>query len=126
MILYTFGEPRTGNPAFATKFEQLVGGATAQGVVHRVVNKHDVVTHIPPRDAVGTGSYHHIAQEVWLAPNGPLPSAGGAGGGAGCARARARTAALRVTSHRLPRRGAQGLGPGPRRCKAKAWDRAAC
>lgn len=70
--LYTFGQPRTGEPLFAQLFAK---AAAAQKMDHfRVVNKHDIVPHIPPVfPFANTTVYHHVANEVWLTPPNGVP-----------------------------------------------------
>eukprot|EP00039_Didymoeca_costata_P032010 m.36574 g.36574 ORF g.36574 m.36574 type:complete len:259 (+) comp9146_c0_seq1:237-1013(+) len=65
MILYTMGEPRTGNHAFMQVFEESV--KFRQGSTYRVVSKKDIVPHIPFRDMLGE-EYWHISTEAWILP----------------------------------------------------------
>ena len=75
-LYYTMGEPRVGNPTFAAAHGRAF--ATAGGRAHRVVNRRDIVPHLPPRKLVNL-SYHHIGTEVWLAPNGSTVTCDGSG-----------------------------------------------
>jgi len=53
--LYTFGEPRVGNKAFADS-------VTSLGIPHtRVVHYRDIVPHVPPH----LFGFHHSPQEIW-------------------------------------------------------------
>jgi hypothetical protein len=61
--VYTFGEPRTGNSEFAG----LVNVTTASVDRWRVVNKDDIVPHLPPRKILGQ-NYTHINSEIWMTP----------------------------------------------------------
>ncbi|KAJ9089631.1 hypothetical protein DSO57_1010791 [Entomophthora muscae] len=59
LSVYTYGQPRVGNTAFANYINSLPLRIT------RTVNKNDVVPHTPPRSATYT---HHFA-EIYLADN---------------------------------------------------------
>ena len=76
LLYYTMGEPRVGNPAFAAAHGRAF--AAAGGEAHRVVNRNDIVPHLPPRVLPGL-SYQHIPTEVWLAPNGSTAVCDGSG-----------------------------------------------
>ncbi|KAH7693818.1 Lipase [Aphelenchoides avenae] len=54
--LYTLGQPRTGDSAYANAINQLVPES------HRVVNSRDLVPHVPPYGLLG---YQHHKSEVW-------------------------------------------------------------
>ncbi|KAH7700453.1 class 3 lipase protein [Aphelenchoides avenae] len=54
--LYTLGQPRTGDSAYANAINSLVPEA------YRVVNSRDLVPHVPPYGLVG---YKHHKNEVW-------------------------------------------------------------
>ncbi|KAL3812824.1 hypothetical protein ACJIZ3_014092 [Penstemon smallii] len=57
----TFGQPRIGNAAFATYYNQLVPNTI------RVTNGHDIVPHLPPYYYYfPQKTYHHFPREVWL------------------------------------------------------------
>uniref|UniRef100_A0A6B2LE72 Fungal lipase-type domain-containing protein n=1 Tax=Arcella intermedia TaxID=1963864 RepID=A0A6B2LE72_9EUKA len=62
-ILYTFGQPRTGNPAWATWMQGFSNSTT------RVVHDKDIVPHLPPTDF----GYHHMAYEVWMEDGSSVP-----------------------------------------------------
>mmetsp|Transcript_28121 Transcript_28121/g.53227 ORF Transcript_28121/g.53227 Transcript_28121/m.53227 type:complete len:281 (+) Transcript_28121:63-905(+) len=53
--LYTFGEPRVGNTAFADAVKSLAIPHT------RVVHYRDIVPHVPPH----LMGFHHSPQEIW-------------------------------------------------------------
>ncbi|KAM3371472.1 hypothetical protein ACQJBY_018723 [Aegilops geniculata] len=58
--LMTFGQPRIGNAAFASYFEQYVPSAI------RVTHEHDIVPHLPPYFFfLPHLTYHHFPREVW-------------------------------------------------------------
>jgi len=57
---WTYGSPRTGNPAFATAHASVVP------VSWRVVNKADIVPHLPIKFL---DIYHHVSTEVWYPTN---------------------------------------------------------
>ena len=54
--VYTFGQPRVGNPTYASAHD-----AAFSGMWWRVVHYADVVPHLPP-ELLG---FHHVATEVW-------------------------------------------------------------
>ncbi|KAL6517183.1 hypothetical protein OROHE_017889 [Orobanche hederae] len=57
----TFGQPRIGNAAFASYYNQIVTDTI------RVTNGHDIVPHLPPYyHYFPQKTYHHFAREVWL------------------------------------------------------------
>uniref|UniRef100_A0A914QYJ7 Fungal lipase-like domain-containing protein n=1 Tax=Panagrolaimus davidi TaxID=227884 RepID=A0A914QYJ7_9BILA len=56
VILYTFGQPRTGDKAFATSHDSM--GMQS----YRLTHHRDMVAHVPPMNF--EGYYHHEA-EVW-------------------------------------------------------------
>ncbi|CAA0814274.1 alpha/beta-Hydrolases superfamily protein [Striga hermonthica] len=57
----TFGQPRIGNAAFASYFNQIVPDSI------RVTNGHDIVPHLPPYYYYfPQKTYHHFAREIWL------------------------------------------------------------
>ncbi|KAH7856468.1 hypothetical protein Vadar_001710 [Vaccinium darrowii] len=61
----TFGQPRIGNTAFASRYSKLVPNTI------RVTNKHDIVPHLPPYyPHVTQKTYHHFPREVWLYDSG--------------------------------------------------------
>jgi triacylglycerol lipase len=47
--VYTFGQPRVGDPAFCARYEETLGGIT-----FRCVNDRDLVPHVPPRELTQT------------------------------------------------------------------------
>uniref|UniRef100_A0A6B2LE34 Fungal lipase-type domain-containing protein n=1 Tax=Arcella intermedia TaxID=1963864 RepID=A0A6B2LE34_9EUKA len=55
-VLYTFGQPRTGNLMWAQFMSTWTNTST------RVVHNRDIVPHLPPM-AFG---YHHVPVEVWM------------------------------------------------------------
>eukprot|EP01064_Diplonema_japonicum_P018586 TRINITY_DN2728_c0_g2_i1.p1 TRINITY_DN2728_c0_g2~~TRINITY_DN2728_c0_g2_i1.p1 ORF type:complete len:284 (+),score=86.09 TRINITY_DN2728_c0_g2_i1:46-897(+) len=59
--LWTFGEPRVGNKAFAEFFYE-----KTTHPVFRMVNKKDIVPHLPLYDQF----FHHRQREVWRVENG--------------------------------------------------------
>ena len=69
----TFGEPRTGNAAFATEYSQALGGGSERRQHFRCVHADDIIPHYPFREMPAGDelleSYHHTAREVWLAEN---------------------------------------------------------
>lgn len=54
--MITFGEPRTGDKAFADTHDQLVPYS------YRVIHKRDIVSHIP---LDGQAGFHHHRNEIW-------------------------------------------------------------
>lgn len=55
----TFGQPRVGNTAFASRYSKLVPNTI------RVTNKHDIVPHLPPYyPRLTQKTYHHFPREV--------------------------------------------------------------
>ncbi|KAL6908086.1 hypothetical protein ACP4OV_002256 [Aristida adscensionis] len=59
--LITFGQPRIGNPAFASYFSKQVPKTI------RVTHQNDVVPHLPPYYYyLGEWTYHHFPREIWL------------------------------------------------------------
>ncbi|KAJ8490596.1 hypothetical protein OPV22_012317 [Ensete ventricosum] len=59
--LMTFGQPRIGNAAFATYFNEHVADAV------RVTHENDIVPHLPPYYSYfSQKTYHHFPREVWL------------------------------------------------------------
>lgn len=78
--VYTFGQPRVGDPDFCARYDAILGGIT-----FRCVNDRDPVPHLPPRElgvpaaaVVGGGPapvhYRHAGQFRWLRPDGGLSS----------------------------------------------------
>ncbi|CAD5222106.1 unnamed protein product [Bursaphelenchus xylophilus] len=66
VAIWTFGQPRVGNSEFSTYIDDTFD------VVYRVVNRRDIVPHIPPCFAKGltgcfpaTFGYYHEITEVW-------------------------------------------------------------
>jgi predicted lipase len=53
LTLYTFGEPRVGNPAFAAAMDKFVPRS------YRVVHSADLVPHVPPSDIIVAEYLHH-------------------------------------------------------------------
>lgn len=80
---YTFGEPRTGNKVFASAVAALEANYAAGAHTWRVVNKKDIVPHIPLKETLGF-TYWHQSTEVWLAPNGSTVICNGSGEDAAC------------------------------------------
>lgn len=61
VTLYTFGNPRVGNGAFADAFDALVtfpSGADGPTKAFRISHRHDIVPHVPPLEF---GFKHHRA-----------------------------------------------------------------
>ncbi|XP_031097663.1 lipase-like [Ipomoea triloba] len=57
----TFGQPRMGNAAFATGYNERVPNTI------RVTHGHDIVPHLPPYFSLfPSKTYHHFPREVWL------------------------------------------------------------
>ena len=59
--LMNFGQPRTGNIAWAQLLNQSITG------IFRLVNNHDIVPHVPPRHS--PFNYFHPPYEVWELAN---------------------------------------------------------
>ncbi|RRT69772.1 hypothetical protein B296_00029024 [Ensete ventricosum] len=58
--LMTFGQPRIGNAAFATYFNEHVADAV------RVTHENDIVPHLPPYYSYfSQKTYHHFPREVY-------------------------------------------------------------
>lgn len=57
VVSYTMGQPRVGNPAFATAFDNTIGPVEN----YRLVHYKDIVPHLPT-EFMG---FHHVATEVW-------------------------------------------------------------
>jgi predicted lipase len=58
MLLYTFGEPRVGDPSFAAAMDKYVTNS------YRVVHYEDIVPHLPFADG-GLITYLHHSTEIW-------------------------------------------------------------
>lgn len=58
--VYTYGQPRVGNQAFATFYESRIPNT------FRVVNYADMVPHVPP----SAFSFKHGGHEMWYNPRG--------------------------------------------------------
>ena len=52
--LYTFGEPRVGNPAFSAWYKNVI-------ISHRVIHYADIVPHVP----LSKQGFLHEGKEVW-------------------------------------------------------------
>ncbi len=66
--VYTFGQPRVGDPAFADLFNLRVGGR-----MFRYVNDNDVVTRVPPRRTPHLGyEYSHVGAMKFFDADGVL------------------------------------------------------
>ena len=91
-VLYTFGQPRLGNRAFAVQLASLLPA------LYRVVHWRDVIPHLPPCPTVrgddgqtvcgpgnGSSSYYafHSPLEVWYTAEMPQWGGGGGGGAGG-------------------------------------------
>ena len=62
----SYGQPRTGNVAFEAA---LAKALRSRGpAAYRVVNKRDVVPHLPPNGTTLGYTYRHMPTEVWLTP----------------------------------------------------------
>lgn len=59
-VQYTFGEPRTGNQPFASAVASAEAAYTAGAHTWRVVNKKDIVPHLPLEDTFGAYLHIHI------------------------------------------------------------------
>jgi len=53
------GQPRVGNQLWASKFHEYIGTS------YRIVNKRDLVPHVPPRFF----GFHHVSTEIWFPSN---------------------------------------------------------
>uniref|UniRef100_A0A6B2LE66 Fungal lipase-type domain-containing protein n=1 Tax=Arcella intermedia TaxID=1963864 RepID=A0A6B2LE66_9EUKA len=62
-ILYTFGQPRTGNIEWAKFMQTLTKSMT------RVVHDLDLVPHVPPRSF----GFQHVPTEIWMPDKGTEP-----------------------------------------------------
>ncbi|XAR54525.1 Triacylglycerol lipase [Bertholletia excelsa] len=61
----TFGQPRIGNTAFASYYNELVPNTI------RVTHENDIVPHLPPYcPHLTQKTYHHFPREVWLYTDG--------------------------------------------------------
>jgi esterase/lipase len=58
LLLYTFGEARVGNPAYADTMDKFVPNS------YLVVHYADIVPHVPPHDLVLVHFLHH-SEEIW-------------------------------------------------------------
>ncbi|RUP45633.1 A serine protease triad forms the catalytic Centre of A triacylglycerol lipase [Jimgerdemannia flammicorona] len=56
MVIYTYGEPRVGDPTFSTYVDSL------KLPFYRTVNRNDIVPHLPPESF----GYKHHASEYWI------------------------------------------------------------
>lgn len=63
--MYTYGQPRTGNPTYASWVNDQVGTSN----IFRVVHSSDIIPTVIPQ-ALG---YKHHATEYWLNPDPPSP-----------------------------------------------------
>lgn len=63
--IFTYGEPRTGNLNFSTAATEIARHAGVP--VWRIVNKRDVVPHLPPANSIAW-RYQHISTEVLAHP----------------------------------------------------------
>lgn len=68
LTTYTYGQPRTGNPAYATYVDTLfppslaaAGAPANNGGMYRVTHANDGVPQIPPQSA----GYRHHSTEFW-------------------------------------------------------------
>ena len=61
--LYTFGQPRTGDPVFANRFDTEFGDKT-----FRFVNNRDIVTRMVPRELF----YAHVGRMIFFNKKGEL------------------------------------------------------
>lgn len=68
--LYTYGAPRIGDAAFASRI-----GHTFRQTSIRYVNDHDVVTHVPPEEFAFPGRYTHADHLRWIDPDGQIGTA---------------------------------------------------
>lgn len=65
--VYTYGAPRVGNAAFASRIND-----TFRHTSIRYVNDHDVVTHVPPPEFGFPDRYSHADHLRWIDPNGQI------------------------------------------------------
>ena len=66
--LYTFGQPRVGDPDFADRFNQRIGGSA-----FRYVNNNDIVTRVPPRHVPALKlEYRHVGAMKYFDSEGVL------------------------------------------------------
>ncbi|KAJ7551741.1 hypothetical protein O6H91_06G026900 [Diphasiastrum complanatum] len=57
----TFGQPRIGNPIFASFYDSSVPKTI------RMTHGHDIIPHLPPYYTIlEERTYHHVAREVWI------------------------------------------------------------
>ena len=63
--LYTFGQPRGGDDAFARFVVDTFAGQLEGGEEFRLVHNKDPVPHLPPKDLLGKAFFHHPAREVF-------------------------------------------------------------
>ncbi|KAJ3204083.1 hypothetical protein HK099_001278, partial [Clydaea vesicula] len=59
--IYTYGQPRVGNPAFSTRVNKLFGDR-----IFRVTHETDLVTHLPSVNLNGVGAWEHHRREYWI------------------------------------------------------------
>jgi len=59
LTVMTIGQPRVGNLKFAQHFDSIIGRH------YRIVNKRDLVPHVPPVQF----NYHHTGTEIWFPTN---------------------------------------------------------
>lgn len=65
--VFTFGQPRVGNAAFAALYDAGGGGVMQpylRDITYRIVNQNDIVPRLPGLLA----GYRHCGQEVWIEP----------------------------------------------------------
>lgn len=66
--MYTFGQPRVGNPDFADRFNMRIGGSA-----FRYVNNNDIVTRVPPRQVPALKlEYRHVGAMKYFDSEGVL------------------------------------------------------
>lgn len=66
--VYTFGQPRVGDPDFADRFNQRIGGCA-----FRYVNNNDIVTRVPPRQVPALKvEYRHVGAMKYFDSEGVL------------------------------------------------------
>jgi hypothetical protein len=62
VLIYTFGQPRPGNVAFAAYVAS--SAVVSPHALYRVVHRNDIVPHLPPL-SMGGKSWLHSGQELW-------------------------------------------------------------
>ena len=105
--MYTMGQPRTGNHNFSQSFTNQLFDIFGSKP-YRIVNKADIVPHLPPDGNTLGAHYHHISNEVWIAPNGTTYVCNGSGEDPSCSDS-LKITQLKPSDHT----GYYGLNAGP-------------